>query len=492
MPVDSTKPRRILVVHGVQADSDDARPILQSPPNSVFLHADDAALIFRPLEFRQLKVKNRLFRSNLSGMFDDYNGHGGNARLNWEEKFAKGGVGAIISSYTPVAVRGRILVRYAMIDNDDKIPFWSAVARRVHEYDCKFLMQLSHGGRQQDIGGVENLHKKGLSSTDEEDFFHGLPSQAMTTKEIAEVVEQFAQGARRARSAGLDGVELHGANGYLITQFLSSGINDRTDEYGGNWEKRARFVLEIIRAIRREVGRDFHLQMKINGVDHNNWLYPWKRKGNTLDETVKICRMLLDDGKGVDAFHISSGSTFPHPRNPPGDFPVNEALRWYDGMLSQGTRTRLNFWIFRHRPTAQLFRALWKWRRGKIIEGINADYARAVRTEVQAIDPSIKVLCTGGFQHADKIAGVIRDGSCDGVSIGRPLIANNDLPKILLDRNGPTQEKECTYCNKCLLNDLENPLGCYELSRYEGATFDEKWAHMIECVMSVFDPPTFH
>ena len=172
------------------------------------------------------------------------------------------------------------------------------------------------------------------------------------------MVEQFAQGARRARAAGLDGVELHGANGYLITQFLSSGINDRTDEYGGSWEHRARFVLEIVRAIRREVGRDFHLQMKINGVDHNNWLYPWKRKGNTLEETTKICRMLLDDGKGVDAFHVSSGSTFPHPRNPPGDFPVLEALRWYDGMLSQGTRTRLNFWIFQHRIAAQLFRAL--------------------------------------------------------------------------------------------------------------------------------------
>ena len=101
----------------------------------------------------------------------------------------------------------------------------------------------------------------------------------MTKPEIAEVVEQFAQGARRAREAGLDGVELHGANGYLITQFLSSGINDRTDEYGGDWEGRARFVLEIVRAIRREVGHDFHLQMKINGVDHNDWLYPWISEG---------------------------------------------------------------------------------------------------------------------------------------------------------------------------------------------------------------------
>ena len=459
--------------------------------DDTFLHEDNAALIFDPLKFRSLEVKNRLFRSNLSGMFDDYNGHGGHARLNWEEKFARGGVGCIISSYTPVAVRGRILTRYAMIDDDDKIPFWRVVGERVHAHDCKFMMQLSHSGRQQDLGGVENLHKKGLSSTDKQDFFHGLLAQAMTAGEIGEVVEQFAQGARRAREAGLDGVELHGANGYLITQFLSSGINDRKDGYGGSWENRSRFVLEIVRAIRREVGQDFHLQMKINAVDHNDWLYPWQKKGNSLDETKKICRLLLDGGKGVDAFHISSGSTFPHPRNPPGDLPLQSLVRWYDGMLSQGTRTRFNYWIFNHRPTAKLFLALWRWRRGKIIEGINADYAREIREDLRQIDETVKVLCTGGFQHASKIAGAIRDGACDGVTIGRPLIANNDLPQILRRAEGPVAEKACTYCNKCLLNDLENPLGCYELSRYDGATFDEKWDRMIEEVMSVFDPPAF-
>ncbi len=464
---------------------------MDASPDATFLHADNAKLIFEPLKFRQLEVKNRLFRSNLSGMFDDYNGHGGNARLNWEEKFAKGGVGCIISSFTPVAVRGRILVRYAMIDNDDKIPFWAAVAERVHSYDCKFIMQLSHSGRQQDLGGVENLHHKGMSSTSKKDFFHGLLCQAMSQAEIDMVVDQFAQGARRAQAAGLNGVELHGANGYLITQFLSSGINDRTDDYGGSWDKRARFPLEIIRAIRREVGPDFHVQMKINAVDFNNWLYPWEKKGNNLEETKKICRMLLDDGRGVDAFHISSGSTFPHPRNPPGDFPVQAALRWYDGMLSEGTRTRLNYWIFDHKPTAALFRALWKWRRGKVIEGINAAFSKELRDDIHQVDPTIKFLCTGGFQHADKIAGAIRDGACDGVAIGRPLIANNDLPKILQQHNGPTDGKECTYCNKCLMNDLENPLGCYELSRYDGSTFEEKWENMIKEVMSVYYPPTF-
>jgi 2,4-dienoyl-CoA reductase-like NADH-dependent reductase (Old Yellow Enzyme family) len=464
------------------------------PPatDGTFLHEDNAALIFSPLKFRHLEVKNRLFRSNLSGMFDEYNGYGGHTRLNWEEKFARGGVACTISSYTPVAVRGRILVRYAMIDNDDKIPFWCEVGKRVHDYDCRFLMQLSHSGRQQDMGGVENLFNRCLSSTSQKDFFHGILAQAMTVSEIHQVVEQFAQGARRAREAGLDGVELHGANGYLITQFLSSGINDRKDDYGGPVENRARFVLEIVRAIRREVGPDFHLQMKINGVDHNNWLYPWQKKGNTLEDTLAICKMLLDDGKGVDAFHISSGSTFPHPRNPPGEIPTQDLARWYGGMFASGVRTRFNYAIFSSPIGAPLFRWLWRARRGKVIEGINATYAKYLRDALMAIDPSVKFLCTGGFQHADAIAGVIRNGSCDGVSIGRPLIANNDLPHILRTANGPIRQRECTYCNKCLANDLANPLGCYEVSRYDGDTFEEKWEALIKDVMSVYQPPLFH
>ena len=455
------------------------------------LHEDNVRVIFAPLQFRKLTVKNRLFRSNVSGTFDDYNGHGSNARVNWETSFAKGGVSCIISSFTPVAVRGRILTRYAMIDNDDKIPFWRRVGESVHAHDCKFMMQLSHSGRQQDMGGVENLYKRALSSTDKQDYFHGILSQAMTKPEIVETVEQFAQGARRAREAGLDGVELHGANGYLLTQFLSSGINDRTDEYGGGWEGRTRFVLEIVRAIRREVGQDFHLQMKINGVDHNDWLYPWQGKGNSLDETLNICRMLLDDGKGVDAFHISSGSTFPHPRNPPGDLPMRELVHWYDGMISQGTRTRLNYAVFTMPLGAALFRRYWIWRRGKIVEGINEEYARAVTEAIQAIDPTVKVLCTGGWQHASAIAGAIRSGACDGVTMARPLIANPDLPQILRTADGPASGKECTYCNKCLINDLENPLGCYELSRFDGDTFEEKYDNMMAQVMRVFDPPTF-
>src|SRR5262249_57671038 len=97
---------------------------------------------------------------------------------------------------------------------------------------------------------------------------------------------------------------------------------------------------------------------------------------------------------------------------------------------------------------------------------------------------------TGGLQRLWVMARCMREGACDGVAIARPLIANPDLPKILQTQDGPDPGRECTYCNKCLINDLANPLGCYELSRYPGTTFEEKYEAMMRSVMSIFDPPT--
>src|SRR5690348_18231677 len=101
--------------------------------------------IFQELRFRNLTVKNRIFRSNVSGRFDKYDCSGNQARINWETKFARGGVGAIVSSFVPVQLRGRIVPNYAMIDDDRHIPFWRKVGEAVHRYDCRFIMQLSHG-----------------------------------------------------------------------------------------------------------------------------------------------------------------------------------------------------------------------------------------------------------------------------------------------------------------------------------------------------------
>jgi 2,4-dienoyl-CoA reductase (NADPH2) len=141
-----------------------------------------ADIIFTPLPFKNLKLKNRILRSNISGRFDNYDGSGNPARINWELKFARGGVAAIMSSFVPVQMRGRIVPNYATIDRDERIPFWRELGKRVHEFDCKFILQLSHGGRQRDIPGVE--YPKGLSSTDQDEPLHGFPCERMTIAQI--------------------------------------------------------------------------------------------------------------------------------------------------------------------------------------------------------------------------------------------------------------------------------------------------------------------
>ena len=437
-------------------------------------------VIFQPLSFRNLTVKNRVFRSNISGRFDNYDGSGTQTRINWELKFARGGVGAIISSFVPVHPRGRIIPNYAMIDRDDRIPFWRALGTAVHAHDCKFILQLSHGGRQRDIPDL--AYPKGQSSTDKNDPLHGFECERMTIADIKEVVAAFAEGARRARDAGLDGVELHGANGYLITQFLSSAINDRKDEYGGSLENRARFVLDVVKAIRARVGRDFHLQMKISATEFNNSLLLLKREGagNTVQESAQVCRWLVE--AGVDAIHVSTGSSFPHPRNPAGaDLDVALLATTYDSLASSGTNTFRNLRLFHNDLTAELFRRQWldAGVPKNQIEGLSLADARVIKQAV-----TVPVICTGGFQTASVIRKAIADGDCDAVSMARTLVANNDLVQQFA-AGKDRADKPCTYCNKCLVHVVEHPIGCYEESRFpsHGA--------MLQDVMSVFQPPPY-
>jgi 2,4-dienoyl-CoA reductase-like NADH-dependent reductase (Old Yellow Enzyme family) len=476
-------------------------------------------IIFEPLHFRNLTVKNRIFRSNISGRFDNYDGSGNQARINWEAKFAKGGVGAIITSFVPVTIQGRIVPNYATIHCDERIPFWQKVGEKVHEYDCKLIMQLSHSGRQRDIAGVENKDAA-VSSTGHTESFHGLLCRSLSKDEIKTIVQAFAKGAGRAKKAGLDGVELHGANGYLITQFLSSGINDRTDEYGGCLKNRARFVLEIIDAVRKEVGDDFHFQMKISAEDFNNAVIPFEKSGNKLEETLEVCQWL--EAAGIDAMHVSVGSIFPHPLNPPGtfplegNFPTDRAVNAYDTMLSSGNQTFRNYLLFKIPFLHKLFE--WAWYRipnqvyknPNILNGdpiqadqLDAEFSQFFSVDdvqkllatyqgrnlayAQAVKKTIKVpvICTGGFQQASLIRSSINEGFCDAVSMARMLVANNDLAhQFLTGKDIP--ERPCTYCNKCLLNTLENPTGCYEPARY-GGDYDA----MIQEVMTVYNPPPF-
>ena len=419
-------------------------------------------------------MANRLFRSSLSGRFDNYDGSGLRARINWELRFARGGVGAIVSSWVGVDRRGMIVPGYASIDRDDRIPFWREVGERVHEQGCKYILQLAHGGRQRDIPGID--YPKGLSSTSKPDPLHGFECERATPAQLREIAAAFGEGARRAREAGLDGVEIHGANGYLFTQFLSSAINDRKDEYGGSLENQARLLLEVVRAIRARAGDDFHLQVKISVTENVNAFLFWLGRGNTLDESVQVCRWLEE--AGVDAIHVSRGASFPHPDNPAGDLPLKDVVEHYDTMLSSGIHAFRNYLLYRIWPVNRLMQHMWS-RPVDRVEGALLPDARAVKGAV-----SIPVLVTGGFQTASVIRKALDDGDCDGVTIGRPLIANANLPRLFA-AGSDRAPRPCTYSNKCLFALLEAPLGCYDERRFDSRE------DMLAEIYSVFEPPPF-
>ena len=344
----------------------------------------------------------------------------------------------------------------------------------MHAHGCKYVMQLSHGGRQIDLPGLQNQYRAGLSSTNVSESLHGFPSKAMSPAEIDHMIAAFANAAWRAREAGIDGVELHAANGYLFTQFLSSGINDRTDKYGGGLFNRARFLLDVIQAIRVKVGPSYHLQVKISAIDYNN-VIPTEGAGNSLDEMIQIAKW--SQNAGVDALHVSVGSLFPHPLNPPGDFSFNTIATTYDAMLASGTQTLRNYMLFRFALLRPIFRWLWfRMKAGRPIEGVSADEAYAIKQAV-----SIPVISTGGWQTRSTIDRYLSEGYFDGVSIARSLIANPDLP-MQWAAGADSPAVPCTYCNKCLLNAPKNPLGCYDETRFGG---DRN--RMIDAIMRIYD-----
>lgn len=379
-------------------------------------------------------------------------------------------MGAIVSAWCGVDRRGFIVPGYASIESDARVPFWRELGKRVHEHGCKYVLQLAHGGRQRDIGGIE--HSRGLSSTSKRDPLHGFPAERATAQELRQITESFGAAAHRAREAGLDGVELHGANGYLFTQFLSSAINDRKDEYGGALENRARLLLDTVRAVRQQVGDDYHLQVKISAREDADAFLFWLRRGNSIEESVQVCRWLEE--AGADAIHVSAGSTFPHPLNPAGDLPLREVRDNYDGMISSGSAAFRNYVLYRLPLINRLMQRRWSRPRERV-EGMNLPEARAVKRAV-----SIPVLCTGGFQTASVVRQAIAGGDCDAVTIARPLIANPNL--IALWQAGHDRPPHpCTFSNKCLFNLLESPLGCYDESRY--ASREE----MLDEIYSVFE-----
>jgi 2,4-dienoyl-CoA reductase (NADPH2) len=426
--------------------------------------------IFEPLTINGLTLKNRVVRSSLGGRVDFYDGSMSDARIAWDTRFARGGVSAIISSNAGIRTDGIAVPGYASIDHDRTIASWRTLVGEVHKYDCRYIIQLHFSGRQRDLPRKEFVDVLAMSATDRPDLLYGLRARRMTIPEIDDLVRDYAAAARRAREAGADGIEIVACNGYLLHQFLSSAINDRTDEYNGDLRTRARILLEVLAAVRRAVGRDFFVSMKLSGRDeHNAYMAPFVRRvGNTLEDTATVSRWLAD--AGLDAIHLSQGDSFPHPLVPAGRLPVDESKYSMAAMFYEGRRARTNFFFMQFAPFRRLFE--WNWgrrmpfKRGRMllaekIEGMNEGDAAAIRAA-----SGLPVFCVGGWQTADRMRDALRGGRCDVITIARGLLANPDMVQRFAEgRNAP--ERPCTYCNKCLVNALLQPLACWEESRFD-------------------------
>ena len=293
--------------------------------------------IFEPLHFRNLTVKNRLFRSNISGRFDNYDGSGNPVRFNWEEKFAKGGIGTIISSFVPVSPEGRIVPNYATIDRDERIPFWRELGKRVHEHDCRFIMQLSHSGRQRDITGVRNaeqpvLHRRsGRGARPARQAAHGRADR----RSRPEVRPGSAPGARGGAGRRRD------ALGATATCSRSSSARPSTTAPTSTAGRSPTARGSCSRSSAPSAPRSATTstsRSKISAVDNDNAVFPWEKKGTTIEDSVQVARWLED--AGIDAIHVSLGNAFPHPQNPAGEFPIDVAAKVYNQILPGGGRHR--------------------------------------------------------------------------------------------------------------------------------------------------------
>ncbi len=423
--------------------------------------------IFEPLAINGVEFRNRLVRSSIGGRLAYYDGTVNPAWARFERRFAEGGVAAVISATLTVDDHRWAPLEYPKISQDRFIKPIAEGVRGVQALGCRYILQIGDPGYHTQAG-LFSEPEDGKSSSAGFDLLYGYRTtrRAMTVGEIEAAVERFAAAARRVREAGCDGLEVTASKGYLIHQFLNPGINRRRDRYGGSVAKRFRFLRDIVTAIREQVGRDFLFGVRLSAQDHNHvplnvrWpptmpLRDWWF-GNGLDTTLQYGRWLRD--LGVDYLHISNGFGFPNPKENPGDFPVEEIRLFYNSTRHLGGKAAFRSTLLNtvgDRALKRLTGAAWGFRTAP-----NLPDAAAFRREV-----GLPVVANGGFQRRSLIEGALAEGSCDLVSMARPLLANPDLPEQF--RAGvEVPLRPCTFCNRCAVRTTIMPIGCYEPKRF--------------------------
>ncbi|HET9363230.1 MAG TPA: NADH:flavin oxidoreductase [Vicinamibacterales bacterium] len=245
--------------------------------------------LFGPLVFRTgLTARNRLILAPLTNMQSHADGSLGDDELRWLTSRAEGGFGLVMTCAAHVARDGQGWRGELGVFDDALLPGLTRLATALGEHGAASLVQLFHGGLRADPS-LTGLVPWSASEGD--------GCRAATEQDLTRVIAQFSAAARRSQEAGFDGVELHGAHGYLFTQFLSVTQNRRLDQWGGTLENRARLLRETVRAVRAAVGASFTVGVRLSPEDFGN------ARGLDLDESVQVAEWLADDG--VDFVHLS-------------------------------------------------------------------------------------------------------------------------------------------------------------------------------------------
>ena len=401
------------------------------------MSSEDSTL-FKSLTIGKLTIPGRVVKAATSETRADKDGFATQSHIDFYLPIAKGGTPLIITGNIYVSIDGKSTPMQMGIENDNKIPALSRLVDAVHAHGVKIFAQLSHSGREV-VPAFAGL-SEAVSASDVTDLSTGTRPRALTVAEIERIVERWGDAAARCKTAGFDGIEIHGGHGYLISQFLTPYTNRRTDAYGGSLENRVKLLRDIHRAIRSRVGADFPVIMKLNGSD-----YLPLRAGLKTPELVEIAKIM--EREGLDAVEVSVGhyeSGFPVVRGTFGRClrsMVGGSVRYLPGVR------RVLFTVF-WPVLAFVFNLIWR-----PYEGYNLRYARLFKKAL-----SIPVICVGGFLTRAAMEAAIDQGLCDAVSIGRGFIANPLLYRQLRDG---TPGPRCVDCNACIGCIGTQPVDCY-------------------------------
>lgn len=383
--------------------------------------------VFDPVTLAGITFPNRIIRSATYEGMSDENGKPTEQLMKKYTALAKGGVGGIITGFIGVNEQGRSGSHMALLNSNENIHAYKELTQKLHDSGTPIIAQLNHCGGQTK---EENTGMPVIAPSKISDY----KAKEMTKAEILEVIEAFVQGIKNAKEAGFDGVQIHIAHGYLLSEFVSPRMNRRTDEWGGNTENRFRIVKTIFEKARKEVG-NYPIIAKING-------YETLKNGISIGESVKIAKLL--EQVGCNAIEVSNGTIKAGLATMRGNVPWQMIVAQNDRLnkMPRFAKSIIGTVAEKAFPQPQP-KSLY-----------NLDAATAIKNEV-----NIPVIVVGGITNINEIEDIINQNKSDLVSLCRPFILESDLVNKF--KAGKQTQSKCIQCNFCIIGVEKAPLRCY-------------------------------